>query len=288
MKRADFRFLDPLRVRWAEVDMQRIVFNGHYLMYFDTAVAGYWRAMGMPYHETMEALAGDFYVRKATLEYAGPARYDDRLAVGIRLLRMGNSSMTLGAACFRGEEALVTGELVYVFADPSTMTSRPLPPALREWFAAFEAGEGMWSTRTGTWAEMAASTRPLRRAVLVDECGLDPQVEEDADDAAAIHAVACNRMGLALATGRMVSRGEGEARTGQIGRMVASASLRGGGAGTAVLQALCQAARAQSARRIELESVTEAVPLYARQGFRPSAPPFQRGDWTLQPMSAEV
>ena len=70
--------------------------------------------------------------------------------------------------------------------------------------------------------------------------------------------------------------------------MVASASLRGGGAGTAVLQALCQAARAQGARRIELESVTEAVPLYARHGFRPSAPPFQRGDWTLQPMSAEV
>ena len=25
--------------------MQKIVFNGHYLMYFDTAVAGYWRAL---------------------------------------------------------------------------------------------------------------------------------------------------------------------------------------------------------------------------------------------------
>ena len=43
----DFRFLERLRVRWAEIDAQQIVFNGHYLMYFDTAVAGYWRALAL-------------------------------------------------------------------------------------------------------------------------------------------------------------------------------------------------------------------------------------------------
>ncbi len=47
-ERRDFRCLDPLRVRWAEVDLQQIVFNGHYLMYFDTAVAAYWRRLAMP------------------------------------------------------------------------------------------------------------------------------------------------------------------------------------------------------------------------------------------------
>ena len=46
--RNDFRHLHRLRVRWAEVDMQKIVFNGHYLMYFDTAVADYWRALALP------------------------------------------------------------------------------------------------------------------------------------------------------------------------------------------------------------------------------------------------
>ena len=69
--RSDFRYFERLRVRWAEVDMQSIVFNGHYLMYFDTAVAGYWRALALPYHETMAYLGGDFYVRKSTLEYEG-------------------------------------------------------------------------------------------------------------------------------------------------------------------------------------------------------------------------
>ena len=48
-QRSDFRFTERLRVRWVEVDMQKIVFNGHYLMYFDTAVGGYWRALAAPY-----------------------------------------------------------------------------------------------------------------------------------------------------------------------------------------------------------------------------------------------
>jgi acyl-CoA thioester hydrolase len=48
MARADFAFFHPLRVRWAEVDMQAIVFNGHYLTYFDVAFTEYWRATGLP------------------------------------------------------------------------------------------------------------------------------------------------------------------------------------------------------------------------------------------------
>ena len=53
MKRQDFRFSHRMRVRWVEVDMQKIVFNGHYLMYFDTAVTDYWRRLAMPYADTL-------------------------------------------------------------------------------------------------------------------------------------------------------------------------------------------------------------------------------------------
>jgi hypothetical protein len=74
MKRQDFRFFHRLRVRWAEVDMQKIVFNAHYLMYFDTAITDYWRALALPYEETMVQLGGDLYVKKASVEYHGSAR----------------------------------------------------------------------------------------------------------------------------------------------------------------------------------------------------------------------
>jgi YbgC/YbaW family acyl-CoA thioester hydrolase len=47
MPRADFVCAPRLRVRWAEVDMQKIVFNGHYLTYIDTAIAEYWRESSM-------------------------------------------------------------------------------------------------------------------------------------------------------------------------------------------------------------------------------------------------
>ncbi len=36
LTRSDFRFFDRLRVRWAEIDAQKIVFNGHYLMLWQT------------------------------------------------------------------------------------------------------------------------------------------------------------------------------------------------------------------------------------------------------------
>ena len=108
MKRADFRFLDRQRVRWAEVDLQKIVFNGHYLMYMDTAVAGYWRALALPYHDTMVALGGDLYVRKATLEYHASAEYDDAIETGIRCEQIGNSSMRFVSGVFRGEEPRTT------------------------------------------------------------------------------------------------------------------------------------------------------------------------------------
>ena len=43
LARGDFRFFHRLRVRWSEVDLQKIVFNPHYLSYIDVAMADYWR-----------------------------------------------------------------------------------------------------------------------------------------------------------------------------------------------------------------------------------------------------
>src|SRR5690242_19288639 len=81
VERSDFRFFERLRVRWAEIDAQKIVFNAHYLTYIDTANLGYWRALALPYAQAMERLGGDLYLRKATLEYHASARCDDVIDV---------------------------------------------------------------------------------------------------------------------------------------------------------------------------------------------------------------
>ena len=198
MQRSDFRHFDRLRVRWVEVDLQKIVFNGHYLMYFDTAVAGYWRALAMPYHDTMAQLAGDLYVRKASLEYHASARYDEQLEVGIRTGRIGNSSMVMEAGVFRGDELLVSGELVYVFADPSTQTSQAIPQELRDVLQSFEAGKAMVDVRVGSWDELGREAGAIRGKVFVEEQKIPADLEWDGADAVAVHAVAYNRFGVPL------------------------------------------------------------------------------------------
>jgi len=130
-----------VRVRWAEVDMQKIVFNGHYLTYLDTAVAEYWRAIGVPYPEGyVERYGNDMYLRKATIEYLGSARYDDLLDVCCRVGKLGRTSMTFHFEIYREAEPapLVTAELVYVNADPSTMKAAPLPDDLRRSVLSYE------------------------------------------------------------------------------------------------------------------------------------------------------
>ncbi len=265
--RNSFRFLDRLRVRWSEVDLQKIVFNGHYLMYFDTAVAGYWRALALPYHETMAGLQGDLYVRKATLEYEASARYDDQLDVGVRCARIGNSSMVFEAAVFRGDQRLVHGELVYVFADPSTQTSRPVPQLLRDWLLGFEAGDAVITVQTGDWTALGAASRGLRQSVFADELGAPAAVVEDAADATAVHAIAYNRAGLPLATGRLLAADE---NVGQIGRMATLAAMRGSGVGRALLAALAAVSRARGDQALALNAAPSAVPFYARAGFTPT------------------
>ena len=272
MKRSDFRHFERLRVRWAEIDAQNIVFNGHYLMYCDTAISGWWRAMALPYAPTMAALGGEFYVKKSSLEYHASAKLDDLIDVGVRAARFGTSSMLLECGVFRGDALLVAGELVYVFADPATQTSRPVPTAFRDVVAAFQAGEAMTQVQVGDWATLGDQAGAIRRAVFVDEQGIPADLEWDAADATCVHALARNRLGLALATGRLLAHEPG---TSKIGRMAVLPSQRGTGVGRQVLDALMAAAKARGDQSVLLYSQASAVPFYLRSGYQAEGAPFE-------------
>lgn len=277
LQRADFRHLHALRARWAEVDLQGIVFNAHYLTYFDTALAEYWRALALPYTESMQHFGGDLYMRKATLDYLRSARYDDVLDVGIRCTRIGRSSLLFHGAVLRGGELLVSGELVYVFADPATQSSRPVPAALRELLEGFEAGQSMLELRTGDWATLGDAARAIRTEVFVQEQGIPGALEWDEADTGAVHAVAYNRIGFPQATGRLLAQAPGVAR---IGRMAVRRPLRGGRAGRAVLDALTKLAAARGDREIVLSAQLAAVAFYARAGFVQHGPTFEEAGIT--------
>ncbi len=271
MNRQDFRFSHRLRVRWAEVDMQKIVFNAHYLMYFDTAIADYWRALALPYEAAMQQLDGDLYVKKATVEFHASARIDDQLDVAMKCARVGNSSMLFSGAIFRGDTLLITGELIYVFADPATQTSRPVPPALRDILTGFEAGQEMASIKLGFWDELGRDALQVRTEVFVQEQRIPVEVEVDEADSDALHAVAYNRLGQPLATGRLLQHARG---VGRIGRMAVNRGLRGSRLGQRLLQALMDSARERGDHEVVLHAQRSAEGFYARAGYAVRGDPF--------------
>ena len=270
----DFRLHHRLRVRWAEVDPQQIVFNPHYLAYFDCAMTDYWRALALPYGAAMQQLGGEVFLRKSTLEFNASARFDDHLDVALRCERIGNSSLSFTDAIFRGAQCLCTGELVYVFADPATQTSRPVPAELRALIDSFEAGRPVTSVQVGDWATLGEAASAVRTAVFVDEQDIASEDEWDAADATAAHAVVRNALGMPVATGRLLPPDEDSRGAARIGRMAVDRSLRGSGLGRQVLQALEQAARERGHARIALSAQRSAKAFYQRLGYVVEGAPY--------------
>lgn len=133
-----FRFAHRLRVRWAEVDMQQIVFFGHYITYCDIAMAEYFRNLGYPYPEGLTSEGYDVYVVKTSCEYRGSAQYDDELDIHTRVSKLGRSSLHMQFDLRCGADALALGEIIYAFADLKRGQSVPLPDHIREAVRAFE------------------------------------------------------------------------------------------------------------------------------------------------------
>lgn len=132
MKRADYRFFFPFRVRYSEIDGQMIVYNAHYLTYFDTAITEYCRLLSYDFVGERERTGQDFHTVRALVEYKAPIFFDDEIEVGVRMSRMGNSSLTFSLGIFRlrQSELLSSGEVVWVNTDQSSRKAVAIPQIL--------------------------------------------------------------------------------------------------------------------------------------------------------------
>lgn len=139
MARHDFSFFNSLRVRWSEVDMQAIVFNGNYLNYFDVAFTEYWRELALPDVIAQSQTGLELFARKAIIEYHAPARFDDVLDIGVRCAELGRSSMRFVLEIYKSDELLVSGEMMYVHADSALRKSVPVPESWRDVLIRYES-----------------------------------------------------------------------------------------------------------------------------------------------------
>ncbi len=125
-----FKFSHRIRVRWAEADMQGVVFNGHYLTYFDIGITEYFRAAFQSEPGMMQTLFANLYVARSTVNYRESARFDDCIDLLVRTGRIGNSSLEIDFAITRDQTLLVDGQSIYVHA-PNGQSVR-VPDAVRD------------------------------------------------------------------------------------------------------------------------------------------------------------
>jgi acyl-CoA thioester hydrolase len=126
----------PVVPRYAEVDQQGVVFNGHYLTWFDEAVTGFFDHLGASYPDLM-ASGLDMQLVHTDIDYAAPVRWRDIVRVAVNVERVGETSFTIGFTVLRrrdgsDEVAAVRGRNVYVVVSTDDWTKRPVPVALRE------------------------------------------------------------------------------------------------------------------------------------------------------------
>jgi len=214
------------------------------------------------------------YLRKTSVEFNASAVMDDRLDVALRCDRIGTSSMAFAGGIFRGEQLLIQGELIYVFADPVTKTSQPVPAPLRAWIEAYEAGQAVTQVATGDWATLREAASAVRTAVFIEEQGIARADEWDEADASAVHTVVRNPLGQPLATGRLLREGDADSGVSRIGRMAVLQPLRSAGVGRQVIHALEQAAHARGDREVVLSAQRSAEGFYRRLGYTPVGEPY--------------
>jgi YbgC/YbaW family acyl-CoA thioester hydrolase len=245
--------------------MQKVVFNAHYLAYFDCAVADIWRDLCLPYEKSLAKLSGDLYVKKALLEYHGSAFYDDVLQVCMRCDHIGKSSITFKAGIFKGETCLVSGDMVFVYVKVPDKTPAMVPQAIRSVFKDHQEGRPVVHLKTGDWTSLEQHALPLRLEVFVNEQGVPQELEQDSEDEGALHAVMLNALEDCVATARLLPSKNGVAR---IGRMCVSKHLRGIGLGQSILNALIECSRSRADLCIELHAQVSALEFYRQAGFQ--------------------
>jgi acyl-CoA thioester hydrolase len=125
-------FVYTMRPRYSECDMQGIVFNGHYLTYFDCAMTELLRAaFERGYGELLDQ-GVDMVLAETHIRYRAPARFDEEIAIEVSVSELGTTSLHTRHRVTREGTVLVEGTLRHVIIDRATLAKAPIPDWVRE------------------------------------------------------------------------------------------------------------------------------------------------------------
>ena len=137
--RSDYQHFHALDTRWHDNDIYGHVNNVTYYGYFDSAINTYLiRQGGLDIH------AGEVvgFVVSSSCDYFEPIAFPAAIEVGLRVARVGNSSVQYELAIFRQGEprACAVGKVVHVFVEREHNRATPIPRGLRQALEALLVG----------------------------------------------------------------------------------------------------------------------------------------------------
>lgn len=129
--RTDYRYFQSITTRWHDNDIYGHVNNVVYYSYFDSAVNAYLiERGGLDIHQG--EVVG--FVVSSSCDYFASIAFPDALEVGLRVGKLGNSSVQYELAIFKAGEAqaCAAGRFVHVFVDRASNRTTPIPSDLRQ------------------------------------------------------------------------------------------------------------------------------------------------------------
>ncbi len=120
-------YLHRVRIRYGECDMQKVVFNAHYLAYCDDAADLWFRAIDVD----LERGGWDVMVKQVVITWTGAARLHDELAIEILVSRWGTTSFDVRFAGTVAEAEVFAADITYVAVRTGTTETMRVPDAFR-------------------------------------------------------------------------------------------------------------------------------------------------------------
>jgi acyl-CoA thioester hydrolase len=127
-RRADYVTTMPIQTRWNDNDVYGHVNNVVFYAWFDTVI-NRWLVREGGLAPSLGDVIGLCVESRCT--YVAPATYPEELAAGLRVARIGRSSVTYDIGVFRDDELLAFGSFVHVFVDRAGRRPTPIPPRIR-------------------------------------------------------------------------------------------------------------------------------------------------------------
>lgn len=130
LARADFRHFLPITTRWMDNDVYGHVNNVVYYSYFDTVVNRYLIDRGVLDIRRSTVIG---LVVETGCRYFAPLAFPETVHAGLRVTRLGTSSVRYEVGLFAGDAGLASaqGHFVHVYVDRESRRPTPLPEPLR-------------------------------------------------------------------------------------------------------------------------------------------------------------